>query len=40
MWLRYTEGLKKIGGQWRVVHEHISVPADMATGKAVMDLKP
>jgi ketosteroid isomerase-like protein len=40
MWLRYTEGLKRIDGQWRVVHEHISVPADMATGKAVMDLKP
>jgi ketosteroid isomerase-like protein len=40
MWLRYTEGLKKIDGKWRVVHEHISVPADMATGKAVMDLKP
>jgi uncharacterized protein (TIGR02246 family) len=40
MWLRYTEGLKRIGGQWRVVHEHISVPVDMGTGKAVMDLKP
>jgi ketosteroid isomerase-like protein len=40
MWLRYTEGLKRIDGQWRVVHEHISVPIDMATGKARMDLKP
>jgi len=40
MWLRYTEGLKRIDGEWRVVHEHISVPADMATGKAVMNLKP
>jgi ketosteroid isomerase-like protein len=40
MWLRYTEGLKRIDGQWRVVHEHISVPADMTTGKAAMDLKP
>jgi ketosteroid isomerase-like protein len=40
MWLRYTEGLKNIDGKWRVVHEHISVPADMATGKAAMDLKP
>ena len=40
MWLRYTEGLKRIDGHWRVVHEHISVPADMATGKAAMDLKP
>jgi ketosteroid isomerase-like protein len=40
MWLRYTEGLKRVDGQWRVVHEHISVPIDMATGKARMDLKP
>src|SRR5438270_10341887 len=39
-WLRYTEGLKRIDGHWRVVHEHISVPADMTTGKAAMNLKP
>lgn len=39
-WMRYTEGLKRIGGQWKVVHEHISVPVDMATGKAQLDLKP
>jgi ketosteroid isomerase-like protein len=40
MWLRYTEGLKLIDGQWRVVHEHISVPVDLDTGKARLDLKP
>lgn len=40
MWLRYTEGLRRIDGQWRVVHEHISDPVDLATGKAVLDLKP
>ena len=40
IWLRSSEGLKTIDGTWRVVHEHISVPTDMATGKAVMDLKP
>lgn len=40
LWLRYTEGLKRIGGQWRVVHEHISVPVDLNTGKAALDLKP
>jgi ketosteroid isomerase-like protein len=39
-WMRYTEGLKRIDGQWKVVHEHISVPVDMATGKARLDLKP
>ena len=40
MWVRYTEGLKRIDGQWRVVHEHISVPVDLDTGKAKLDLKP
>jgi ketosteroid isomerase-like protein len=40
LWLRYTEGLKRISGQWRVVHEHISVPVDLNTGKAALDLKP
>ena len=40
MWVRYTEGLKRFDGQWRVVHEHISVPADLDTGKARLDLVP
>lgn len=40
IWKRYTEGLKRIGGRWYVIHEHVSVPADFATGKARLDLKP
>jgi ketosteroid isomerase-like protein len=40
MWMRYTEGLRRIDGQWRVVHEHISVPVDLDSGKARLDLKP
>jgi hypothetical protein len=32
--------LRKIDGQWKVVHEHVSVPFDMETGKAMLDLKP
>jgi ketosteroid isomerase-like protein len=40
MWVRYTSGFKRIGGQWRDVHDHVSVPADIATGKAMLDLKP
>ena len=39
-WLRYTSAFKRIDGQWRDIHDHVSVPADMATGKARMDLKP
>ena len=37
--VRWTEVLRKIGGQWRVVHEHISVPVDFDSGKAVFDAK-
>lgn len=27
-------------GRWKVVHEHVSMPFDMETGKAMLDLKP
>jgi len=40
VWARATSGLRKIGGRWLIVHDHISVPADFETGKAVLDLKP
>jgi ketosteroid isomerase-like protein len=40
IWIRYTEGLRRIDDKWRVVHEHISVPSDLDTGKAMLDLKP
>jgi uncharacterized protein (TIGR02246 family) len=39
-WIRATSCLKKIHGRWLIVHDHLSVPADFETGKAVMDLKP
>jgi len=40
LWLRATSGLRKIDGKWLIVHDHISVPADLETGKALLDLKP
>jgi uncharacterized protein (TIGR02246 family) len=40
LWLRYTGGLRKISGKWLIVHDHVSVPADLQSGKAVLDLKP
>jgi uncharacterized protein (TIGR02246 family) len=40
LWVRGTSGLRKIDGKWLIVHDHISVPADFETGKAVLDLKP
>jgi ketosteroid isomerase-like protein len=40
MWLRFTDGWKRQNGQWLIEHEHISVPVDLATGKAQLDLTP
>ena len=39
-WLRFSDGWKRRNGRWLVVHEHVSVPVDLATGKARLDLKP
>jgi len=39
-WLRATSGVRKINGKWLIVHDHVSVPVDFDTGKAVLDLKP
>jgi uncharacterized protein (TIGR02246 family) len=40
LWLRATSGLRKMNGQWLIVHDHVSVPIDFNSGKAVLDLKP
>ena len=39
-WVRSTACWRKIGGQWLIVHDQISVPVDVQTGRAVLDLKP
>ncbi len=39
-WVRFTEGYRKTNGHWLAIHDHISVPVDLATGKAALDLKP
>jgi uncharacterized protein (TIGR02246 family) len=39
-WLRATECYRKTNGRWLAVHDHISVPADFDTGKAMLNLKP
>ena len=38
--LRFTECYRKTNGRWLAIHDHISVPADLDSGKAVLDLKP
>lgn len=39
-WARTTNGLRLTGDGWRIVHEHVSLPVDMATRSAVLDLVP
>jgi uncharacterized protein (TIGR02246 family) len=40
MWFRETVGWRKRDGRWKVVHQHSSVPFDMVTGQARLDLQP
>jgi ketosteroid isomerase-like protein len=39
-WVRWTVGLRKIDGNWLIVHDQISVPTDVASGRALLDLAP
>lgn len=32
-WMRVTACYRRIGGQWRVAHEHVSMPFDPMTGQ-------
>jgi ketosteroid isomerase-like protein len=40
MWWRATQGFRRVDGKLRIVHEHSSIPFDMASGKVSFDLKP
>jgi uncharacterized protein (TIGR02246 family) len=40
LWLRATSGVRKMNGKWLIVHDHVSVPIDFESGKAVLNLKP
>jgi uncharacterized protein (TIGR02246 family) len=41
LWFRQTLGFHKIDGQWKITHEHSSVPFYMdGSYKAAVDLKP
>jgi uncharacterized protein (TIGR02246 family) len=39
-WVRWTTCLRKIGGQWLIVHDQVSVPVDFESGRALLDLEP
>jgi ketosteroid isomerase-like protein len=41
LWFRHTFGFRKIGGEWKITHEHESVPFYLdGRFKASVDLKP
>jgi ketosteroid isomerase-like protein len=41
LWFRLTLGLRSIGGRWKLLHEHESVPFYMdGSYKAAVDLRP
>jgi ketosteroid isomerase-like protein len=40
MWWRTTVCFCKTDGKWMVTHEHNSVPFNVESGKASLDLKP
>jgi ketosteroid isomerase-like protein len=42
VWVRVTDCWMKRNSKspWRIVHEHVSVPVDLETGKAALELQP
>lgn len=38
--VRVTDVYRKIKGQWLIIHEHVSVPVDLDTGKPDLSSKP
>jgi ketosteroid isomerase-like protein len=38
--VRVTDGYRKIGGDWLIVLEHVSVPVDLVSGKPDLSSKP
>jgi ketosteroid isomerase-like protein len=39
-WVRWTGGFRRIDGEWLITHDQVSVPVDMVTGRALLDLAP
>lgn len=39
-WLRVTDGCRLSNGRWLIMHEHVSLPVDMESGRGVINLVP
>lgn len=40
LWVRWTACFRRLNGVWLVVHDHVSVPADLQHGQAALNLTP
>lgn len=40
LWVRWTACFRRVAGAWLVMHDHVSVPADLEHGQAVLNLTP
>ena len=40
VWLRFTSLFRKSDGRWLDFHDHVSVPAEIESGKAILDMQP
>jgi uncharacterized protein (TIGR02246 family) len=40
VWLRWTACFRKIDGTWLIAHDQVSVPVDLQSGRALLDLEP
>lgn len=39
-WVRWTTGFRKIDGNWLIAHDQVSVPLDVKSGRAMLNLEP
>jgi ketosteroid isomerase-like protein len=39
-WVRWTGCFQKIDGNWLIVHDQVSVPLDVESGRALLNLEP
>ena len=39
-WLRWTTGWRKVESTWLIAHDQVSVPIDVQSGRALLDLEP
>jgi uncharacterized protein (TIGR02246 family) len=40
VWVRWTACLRQIDGNWLIAHDQVSVPLDIESGRALLNLEP